>query len=141
LNWLRTLLDRMRSKDPHSRATLGLIPALSQAMPLRQSVESLFDRFARDALVQDEVKLTNFGLHLHALPGGGTATAALTTDGRVRLLIPDKPKERVYLFDQFTHDDERELVPFAHALLERVERFIDELLAAFENASSPTVRA
>lgn len=29
LNWLRTLHDRMRSKDPHSRATLGLIPALN----------------------------------------------------------------------------------------------------------------
>jgi hypothetical protein len=56
----------------------------------------------------------------------------LTVDGRTRLLIPDKPKGRVYLFDQFTYDDERELVPFARALLERVREFIDELITAFD---------
>ncbi len=132
LTGLRTLLDRMRSKDPHSRATLGLIPALSEHTPLRRSVETVFDRLTRDPLIKDEVRLTNFGLHLHALPGGGTPTARVTTDGRIRLLIPDKPTDRVYLFDQFTYDDERELVPFAHAVLDRVERFIDELLTAFE---------
>jgi hypothetical protein len=132
LNWLRTLLDRMRSQDPYSKAKLGLVPALSDAASLRRTVEKILDRLSRDTLVEDEVNLTNFGLHLHALPGQGTPSARLTVDGRTRLLIPDKPKGRVYLFDQFTYDDERELVPFARALLDRVSQFIDELLSAFE---------
>jgi hypothetical protein len=91
LTWMRTLLDRMRSTDPRSRATLGLIPALSEQTPLRRSVETIFDRLTRDPLIEDEVHLTNYGLHLHALPGGGTPIARVTTSGRVRLLIPDKP--------------------------------------------------
>lgn len=53
----------------------------------------------------------------------------------MRLLIPDKPGQRVFLFDQFTYDDERELVSFAHAVLDRVESFFDGLLAAFETAT------
>jgi hypothetical protein len=135
LTWVRTLLDRMRSTDPHSRATLGLIPALSEHTPLRRAVETLLDRLTRDPLIEDEVHFTNYGLHLHALPGGGTPVARVTTDGRVRLLIPDKPGQRVYLFDQFTYDDERELVSFAHAVLDRVESFVDELLGAFETGT------
>lgn len=35
------MLDRMRSTDPHSRATLGLIPALSEYTALRRAVETL----------------------------------------------------------------------------------------------------
>jgi hypothetical protein len=135
LTWRRTLLDRMRSKDPHSRATLGLIPALSEHTPLRRSVETIFDRLTRDPLIEDEVHLTNYGLHLHALPGGGTPIARVTTSGRVRLLIPDKPDQRVYVFDQFKYDDERELMPFAHAVLRRVDTFVDELLTAFETGT------
>jgi hypothetical protein len=127
LTWMRTLLDRMRSTDPHSRVTLGLIPAPSEHTPFRRSVETVFDRLTRDSLIEDEVHLTNYGLHLHSLPGGGTPVARVTTGGRVCLLIPDKPGQRVYVFDQFTYDDERELVPFAHAVLDRVERFVDEL--------------
>jgi hypothetical protein len=82
LNWLRTLLDRMRSQDPYSKAKLGLIPALRENTPLRRAVEKLFDRLARDTLVEDEVNLTNSGLHLHALPGQGTPSARLTVDGK-----------------------------------------------------------
>jgi hypothetical protein len=136
LNWLRTLRDRMRSRDPRSRATLGLIPALNPEMPLRRKVETIFDRFERDPMIAGEAMLTNFGLHLHALPGGGTPTATMTTDGRARLLIPDKPTEPVYLFDQFTYNDQRELVAFAHDVLDRVASFISELLSALEEGTA-----
>ena len=132
LNWLRTLSDRMRSRDQFSRATLGLIPALSAELPLRREVETIFDRFARDPVIAGEALLTNFGLHLHALPGGGSPRAMMTTDGRSELLIPDKPTERVYLVDQFTYDDRRELIGFAHDVLDRVTSFVDQLLTAFE---------
>jgi hypothetical protein len=135
LTWLRTLIDRMRSKDPHSRATLGLIPALSEDAPLRRSVETIFDRLTRDALIEDEAYLANYGLHLHALPASGTPVARVNSDGQVRLLIPDKPRQRVYLSAQFTYNDERELVTFAHAVLDRVERFVAELLDAFETGT------
>lgn len=132
LNWLRTLNDRMRSPDPYSGAKLGLIPALSHEMPLRREVDSVFNRFTRDPAIENEALLANFGLHLHALPGGGTPLATMTSDGRARLLIPDKPTKRLYLFDQFTYDDEREMVVFALAALDRVTAFVDGLLSAFE---------
>ena len=45
----------------------------------------------------------------------------MTTDGHPRLLIPDKPTERVYLFDQFTYNDQRELVEFAHDVLDLLQ--------------------
>jgi hypothetical protein len=136
LNWLRTLGDRMRSTDPYSKAKLGLIPALNPEMPLRRDVEMVFDRFERHPLIVDEPLLTNFGLHLHALPGGGSPKATITPEGRARLLIPDKPRARVYLFDQFTYTDERELVQFAHDVVKRVEIFVDELLTAFETGTA-----
>lgn len=139
LTWMRTLLDRMRSRDPQSRATLGLIPALSEQTPLRRAVETVFDRLTRDPLFEGEVHLTNYGLHLHALPGGGTPLARVTTDGCVRLLIPDKPGERVYLFDQFTYEEDRELVSFAHAVLDRVESFVNELLIAFAEGTRDAI--
>jgi hypothetical protein len=132
LNWLRTLSDRMRSRDPFAHATLGLIPALSPEMPLRREVETIFERFDRDAVIAGEAFITNFGLHLHALPGADSGSAVMTTDGRARLLIPDKPSERLYLFDQFTYGEQRELVGFAHDVLDRVASFVDELLTAFE---------
>jgi hypothetical protein len=132
LNWLRTLNDRMRSSDPYSDAKLGLVPALSEEMPLRGEVETVFDRFTRDPVIENEALLTNFGLHLHALPGGGTPFATMTSDGGARLLIPDKPTKRLYLFDQFTYDDEREMVAFGLAVLDRVASFVDGLLSAFE---------
>lgn len=89
LTWLRTLSDRMRSKDPRGGVTLGLIPALREGSQLRRDVETIFDRFQHHQLVVDEANLTNFGLHLHALPGGGLPVAHVTSDGMVRLPIPD----------------------------------------------------
>jgi hypothetical protein len=49
---------------------------------------------------------------------------------------PDKPSERVYLYDQFTSDDARELVQFSSAVFERVATFIDDLLSAFERGTA-----
>jgi hypothetical protein len=101
-------------------------------MALRREVETIFDRFARDPFIAGEALIANYGLHLHALPGiGGSPYAAITTDGRAQLLIPDKTSDRVYLFDQFTHDEQRELVEFSHGVLDRVMSFVDDLLMAF----------
>jgi hypothetical protein len=141
LTWLRTLSDRMRSKDPRGGATLGLIPALREGEQFRREVETIFDRFQRHPLVKDEVNLTNFGLHLHALPGGGLPVAHVTSEGTIRLPIPDKPKDRVYLFDQFTYDDGRDMLGYARDLLDVVTAFVDELLTAFEHSTRRTVAA
>jgi hypothetical protein len=61
-----------KSLGPFSRATLGLIPALSREMRLWQEVDTIFDRFPRDPVIADEARLANFGLHLDALPTGGS---------------------------------------------------------------------
>jgi hypothetical protein len=136
LNWLRTLIDRIRSTDPFSEAKLGLIPALNPEVPLRREVETIFDRLVRDPVIADESALTNFGLHLHALPGGGSPRAMVDSGGLARLLIPDKPTDRVYVFDQFSYHDQRELVWFAHEVFHRVEEFVGDLLSVFERGTA-----
>ena len=133
LNWLRTLLDRMRSQDPYSKAKLGLIPALRSDTPLRRDVETVFDLFERK--YRSEANLTNFGLHLHALPGGGTPVATVDAEGQTRLLIPDAPTNRINVFDQFTYNEERELVGFADAVIASVDSFVHALLSAFEEGT------
>jgi hypothetical protein len=136
LNWLRTLRDRMRSKDPKSGATLGLIPALNPDSPLYDEVNAVYDRFTRDPVIKDEELLANYGLHLHALPRSDSNIAYIARDGRLSLRIPDKPKQRVYLTDEFTWDDQRELVPFARDVLGRVAVFVDGLQLALEHGTA-----
>jgi hypothetical protein len=139
LNWLRTLFDRMRSRMPRTDVKLGLIPALAQRSDLRRRVETTFDGL--DRRHRSEANLTNFGLHSQALPGGGTPTATVTQTGRVRLLIPDLPAERLYLFDQFTYGEDRDLSQFAHEVLDSVSSFIAELLRAFEQGTAEAMAA
>lgn len=139
LNWLRTLFDRMRSRVPRTDVKLGLIPALTQRSDLRRRVETIFDGL--DRRYRSEANLTNFGLHSQALPGGGTPTATVTQTGQVRLLIPNLPAERLYLFDQFTYDEDRDLSQFAHGVLDSVSRFVDELLLAFKQGTTDAMAA
>jgi hypothetical protein len=87
-----------------------------------------------DRRCRSESNLTNFGLHSQALPGGGTPTATVTQTGQVRLLIPDLPAERLYLFEQFTYDEERDLSQFAHEVLDSVSRDIDDSSARSSRA-------
>jgi hypothetical protein len=136
LTWLRTLRDRMRSNDPHSRATLGLIPALKPDIPLYNEVNSVFDKFRLHPAIKDEHLLANYGLHLHALPRSDTPVAYITRGGETSLPIPDKPTDRVYLTHEFTWNDQRDLVPFAREVLDRVAVFIDGLQSALENGTA-----
>jgi hypothetical protein len=134
LTWVRTLDDRMRSKLRPEDVTLGLIPALAEGA-FRSKVEGIFDRWRRDLALDGEQYLTDYGLHMHALPGSGSPSALVAADGTLHFPIPDRPTGPVYLFDQFTHDEERELLPFPHVVLDRVSVFIDELLSAFVRAT------
>jgi hypothetical protein len=43
--------------------------------------------------------------------------------------------DRVYLFDQFTYDDGREMLGYARDLLDHVTAFVDELMTAFEDST------
>jgi hypothetical protein len=97
-------------------------------------VETAYDVFDRQ--FRDEKNLANFALHMYGLPGGGTPTAAVDGEGKVRFPIPDRVTTPVYLFDQFTYNQGRDLVTFAREALDTVDQLIDSVLAVFSGIPS-----
>ena len=129
LEKLRTLMDRVRSDEPRA-GKRGLIPALKVDQDPRIRIETAFDRLTK-ALTGDR-SLTIYSLHLHALPNV-SATARIER-GRLVLPVPDVPAGQVYIFDQLTWHEERDVFTFTSDRMAAVELFIDEMLAAIEAA-------
>jgi hypothetical protein len=71
--------------------------------------------------------------HAAAVPSHPFAWASVR-EGRVLVTIPDTPERRVFLWDEFTTTQDRDLQTFALTVLAAVERFIDGVLDAFEEA-------
>lgn len=122
-------MDRVRSEEPRA-GKRGLIPALKPDQDPRRRIETAYDRLAK--VLDGDRLLTIYSLHLHALPNV-TATAKIEK-GRVVLPIPDVPTVKVYIFDQLTYDDGRDIPTFARGGMAAVEVFINEMLEAFEAA-------
>jgi len=131
LEKLRTLMDRVRSEEPRA-GKRGLISALKPGQTPRDRIETAFDRLTK--ALDDDRSLTIYSLHLHALPNV-TATARIK-QGRVVLPIPDVPTGQVYIFDQLTWNDGRDILTFTRAGMAAIETFIGEMLAAFEAATA-----
>ena len=136
LEKLRTLMDRVRSDEPRA-GKRGLIPALKPDQDPRRRIETALDRLTK--ALDDDRLLTIYSLHLHALPNV-TATARIEK-ARVVLPIPDAPTAQVYIFDQLTWDDGRDVLSFTRDGMAAVAAFIDEMLAAFEAAAAASVAA
>jgi hypothetical protein len=133
LTWLRSVEDRIDRDDPSKRGIrLGLLPAIGEE-ELRVDVGRLLLTF-KDR-VGDERLLTNYGLHAAKLPDPSTPYALLQEDGTILVPIPDPPDEPVYVFDQFTYRQGRDLRSFAAEALTATEELVDGLLDAFARAN------
>src|SRR5262249_23917212 len=97
-----------------ARARVGLLPAVGDAQlppDTEQLLASLKNR------VGDERTQANYGPHAAQLVTPGTPNAALRPNGTLVVPIPDPPTEPIYVFDQFTYDQGRDLATFAIAAI------------------------
>jgi hypothetical protein len=127
--WARTLVERLEAKAPGSDVRIGLLPALTDG-DLKDQVKGFRDELIR--WVEAEGWLAGYALHIGRLHGG-TPSLRLESDGRVRFLLPDRPGSRVWSWEEFTYQQDRDARTVAVALLTRVERFMEDLLTIFEH--------
>jgi hypothetical protein len=132
LTWLRGVEERIDRRVPGSHVRVGLLPALGDE-ELREDVAALLEAF-KDR-VGDERRLANYGLHVAKVPDPNTPSGLLQEDGTILVPIPDPPEEPVYVFDQFTYGEERDMRSFTIEALAATEELMDGLLAAFERAN------
>ena len=135
LAWMKALEERLDRRVPNSKppARLGLLPALAQNTTLQPRVQAAVEILKQDSLSASRY-LANFAVHASAIPYPG-AGARVNASGRVFIPIPDPPKQHIGLFEQFTWFEKRDLASFAEESLSAVERFVDALLGAFEDAA------
>ena len=131
LVWARTLDDRLRrpALDKRRYPDQGLIPALADG-PRRDAAIRARARLL-GAGVAEARFLTGLSLHMQSMHAG--SKGGLVRSGEIVLRFPDRVKEAVGHRWQLPYDDDRDGVAFANALMVGVERFMDELIAAFEN--------
>lgn len=130
LVWARTLVERLESETRQRgvKVKIGLLPALADG-DLKDQVQRFHDELA--GWVKAEGFLAGYALHIGRLHGG-TPSFRRGRDGRVRFLLPDRPGDRVWSWEEFTYRHGRDAETVAVDLLGRVERFMDGLLTSFE---------
>jgi hypothetical protein len=130
LVWARTLDERLRrpAKDWRRYPDQGLIPALADG-PRRDAV---IDARARllSAGVNEARFLAGLNLHMQTMQAG--SKHGRVRSGRIILPFPDRVTAPVGHRWQLTYNDGRDAVSFADGLMAAVERFMDELISAFE---------
>jgi hypothetical protein len=129
LSWARSTIERTdRPYRPGSAERAGLLPALVPSQ-LHDSVEEAL----RDlkAALRDSRLLVNYCLHAGAVPGGGTPRADILPDGRLLARLPDLVRGAILTWEEFTFDDDRDMLTYATEAMNNVETFIDKVLDAF----------
>jgi hypothetical protein len=132
LTWMRALAERVSREfeSDEEKRKLGLLPAIANDHALKKRVAGGYGLLAQT--LGPERKLANYALHASAIPHAQRGVP-VDSDWRVHFPIPDPVGEPVYTPTEFTFSLDRELVPFARAVLEAVENFMDDLLSAFED--------
>jgi hypothetical protein len=128
LGWMHALLDRLERPPKRGERRLGLIPSIAADYPLRHRLEELHRELAA---ALEERQLRNFTIHSSTIPHAN-AGARLLDGERIVFSIPDRPESPVYLFDQFTWENGRELRSFARSVLSAVEVFMEGFVSALE---------
>jgi len=131
LVWARTLDDRLRrpANDKKKRyPDQGLIPALAEG-PRRDAVIAARARL-RSAGVNEARYLAGLNLHMQSTQAG--SKLGRMRSGRIVLPFPDQVTAQVSHRHQLTYNENRDVVSFADGLMAAVERFMDELICAFE---------
>jgi hypothetical protein len=138
LFWMKALQERLKTRlkdDGDVWQEVGLLPALAPDGPASVRVKELYGSLNQ---IFAEREFANFATHAAAIPYPFSPSDYV--DGQVTFRIPDRPDRRVYLWDEFTFDDRRDLRTFAQGVLRDVERFMDSLLGAFEQANQDILR-
>ena len=130
LVWARTLDERLRrpANDKRRYRDQGLIPALADG-PRRDAVIAARARLCF-AGVNEARYLAGLNLHMQSIQAG--SKLGRMRSGRIILPFPDQVTAQVSHRWQLTYNENRDAVSFADALMAAVERFMDELIRAFE---------
>ena len=81
-------------------------------------------------LVSTKPHLAGLNLHMQSMQAG--SKGGRMRSGRIILPFPDQVTAQVSHRWQLTYNEKRDAVSFADGLMAAVERFMDELLRAFE---------
>ena len=129
LAWARTMGDRLRRKAVATGyPDQGLIPAMADG-PRRDAVIDAKARLLAGP-VGEARYLANLNLHMQSIKRG-TPLCTLRS-GRIVLPFPDRVTKRVDHSVELTYADDRDAVLFSYELMGSVERFMDEMIGAFE---------
>jgi hypothetical protein len=128
LVWARTLGDRLQRRSKTRGFDQGLIPALADG-PLRNGAINARSRFLNDGL-HEACLLAQLNLHMQSSQPG--SKMASLRAGRVILRFPDRVAGYVDHRSQLTYNDGRDGESFADSLMRAVERFVEELIRAFD---------
>jgi hypothetical protein len=123
------LAERLKRRPGGRPRYQGLIPALADG-PRRQDVINARARLLND-YVKEAKSFANMSLHAHSSEPG-TKGQAEVRGGQLVLRFPDRLTQPVSHRWQLTYNEDREARSYADGLGRRVERFMDELLTAFE---------
>jgi hypothetical protein len=131
LVWSRILDDRLRRRASDSRrypSDQGLIPALADG----SRRDAVLD--ARARLLHGGVREARYlsGLNLHMQSTQAGSKSGRVSSGRVILRFPDHVSAPIDHRWQLTYVEGRDVVSFADGLMASVERFMDEMILAFE---------
>jgi hypothetical protein len=138
LTWSRTLRERVeRPWRPRSPKRVGLLPALAPG-PLQNRVADALS-VLDDALIESRY-LTNYALHAGSLPSASTPAAEVLENGRILFRIPDPVTRPITTWEEFSFNDQRDALTYAHSLMQSVGTFVDEVLAPFEDNVPARVR-
>ena len=129
LVWARTLDDRLRRKPRDKRyPDQGLIPALAEN-PRRDAIMGARSRLRQNG-VQEARWLAGLNLHMQSTQAG--SKHGRMRSGQVFMPFPDRVNESIGHRWQLTYKEDRDIVSFADGLMTAVERFMDDMIAAFE---------
>lgn len=138
LSWARSLEDRVDRK-PYGPITTnqGLVNALRPGL-FRTTVEGLLADLRAGPLGESRW-LTNVSLHA-ALIRSPYSGAMLDNESKITLPIPNRISGRVMHPKLLRWSDQRDGRVFAEELWRSVEKFVDSLLEAFEQAVPDRLR-
>jgi hypothetical protein len=130
--WARAVCERIdRPYKPNHKERVGLLPALSPEGSLRDRVQQAFN-WLKAELSQAVRFMANYSLHAGTLTGGGTPKATILDDGKIKFAAPDPPSGPIATWEAFTYDESRDQLGHAREVMDAIEHFVDETLAAFE---------
>jgi hypothetical protein len=130
LIWARTLDDRLRRKavKRNYRKDQGLIPALADS-PRRDAIVDARARLLQGGV--DEARHLS-GLNLHMQSSQAGSKHGRVRSGQIILRFPDRVTAPIDHRWELTYTQGRDAVSFADNLMVAVERFMDEMIEAFE---------